>query len=93
MQSQLYYEQMMFVFIRWQLWGVQRSWELQKYRISQSEILFSTVVSGKSHLESRGFAKHIENGESDVTDRKSNLIGNFVLFFFYFLIVLLDICG
>ena len=42
-------------------------------KISQSEILFGTVVSGKSHLEIRGFEKHIKNGESDVTNRKSNL--------------------
>ena len=65
---------------------------IMEYQNSQSEILFGTVVSGKSHLEIRGFAKHIENGESDVTNQQSNLIGKFVLFFVIF-IVLLDICG
>ena len=36
-------------------------------------------------MESGGFAKHIspQMGESDVTNRKSNLIGNFVLFCFF----------
>ena len=33
-------------------------------------------------MESQGFAKHIENVESDVTNRESNLIGKFVFFFF-----------
>ena len=65
-------------------WGVRKSWELWKYQISQLEILFGTVESGKSHLESRGFAKHIENGVNYVTNRKCNLIGNFVLFFLLF---------
>ena len=62
--------------------GVRGSSELRKYQISQSEILFDTVVSGKSHLEIRGFEKHIENGESDITNRRSNLIGKLVLVFF-----------
>ena len=72
--------------------GVRGSSELRKYQISHSEIPSGDVKSGKSHLEIRGFEKHIENGESDVTNRKSNLVGKDVLFFFYFLIVLLDIC-
>ena len=48
---------------------------------NRNRLLFGTVVSGKSHLEIRGFEKHVENGESDVTNQKSNLIGKFVLFF------------
>ena len=43
-----------------------------------------TVVSGKSRLEIRGFAKHIENGESDVTTRKAILWVIFFFFFFFF---------
>ena len=58
------------------------------------KILFGTVQSGKSHLESQGFAKDIKNEESDVSNQKRNLIGKVVfVFVFYFLIVSLDVCG
>ena len=64
--------------------GVRKSWELRKYRTSQSEILFSTAESGKSHLESRGFAKHIENGESESSIGKAILLVNLFCFFLPF---------
>ena len=57
---------------------VRQSWELRKYRISQSEILFGTVVSV---LQSTS-----KIGKVTSPARRGNLIGNFV-FFFYFLIV------
>ena len=43
--------------------GVRRSSELRKYQISQSEIPSGDVQCGKSHLEIRGFEKHIGNGK------------------------------
>ena len=58
--------------------GHRNYWNTQ---ISQLEILSGDIKCGKSHLEIRGFEKHIENGESDVTIQRSNLIGKFVLLF------------
>ena len=58
------------------------------------EIPSGDVKCGKSHSEIRGFAKHIESWKVTSPDEEMpEAIGNLVSFFFYFLVVSLDICG
>ena len=47
---------------------------------AQSEVPFGAVISGKSHLESRGFAKHIEIEEVTSPLRKAILLVFFSTF-------------
>ena len=74
--------------------GVRQSSELRKYQISQSEIPSGDVKCGTFHSETRGFAKHLQSRKVTSPDGKMpEAIGNLVLFFFYLLVVSLDICG
>ena len=74
------------------LCGVRGSSELRKYQISHSEIPSGDVECRKSHLEIRGFAKHIESRK--VTSQTGNAILLVKLFCFFptYFFVLLDIC-
>ena len=76
------------------LCGVRQSSELRKYQISQSEIPSGDVKCGTFHSETRGFAQHLGSRKVTSPDGKMpEAIGNLVLFFFYLLVVSLDICG